>query len=69
MGVATTPYIQVTPNKMSRLLLRFNIKTIHIPIKQNTHFWRPAQQLINFKDSRILARTTVYMGRLDLAAP
>jgi hypothetical protein len=38
MGVATVRCMKTASDRISRLLVRFNITNIHIPTKRNAHF-------------------------------
>jgi hypothetical protein len=42
-GMAMLPYQRCVSNKISRLLNKYNIKTVHIPDKKNMHLLKPAK--------------------------
>jgi hypothetical protein len=43
------PYQKAITNKISRLLAEYNIKTVHIPRKKNTHMLRPVKDDLGIK--------------------
>jgi hypothetical protein len=49
VGVALLPYQQTITNKISRLLAKHNIRTIHIPKKKNIHMLRPIKDDLGLK--------------------
>jgi hypothetical protein len=49
VGVVLLPYQQAITNKISRLLAKHNIRTIHIPIKKNIHMLRPVKDDLGLK--------------------
>jgi hypothetical protein len=49
VGVALLPYQQAITNKISRLLAKHNIRTIHIPKKKNIHMLRPVKDDLGLK--------------------
>jgi hypothetical protein len=51
-GVARLPYQGATSYKVSRLLSKYNIQTVHIPAK-NIHLLRPVKDKLGLKDAGI----------------
>jgi hypothetical protein len=51
-AVARLPYQGTTSHKVSRLLAKYNIQTIHIPAK-NIHLLRPVKDKLGLKDAAI----------------
>jgi hypothetical protein len=43
------PYQKAITNKISRLLAKYNIKTVHIPRKKNIHMLRPVKDDLGLK--------------------
>jgi hypothetical protein len=43
VGTALLPYQSSTSHKISRLLARHNIRTIHVPTKKTSHLLRPVK--------------------------
>jgi hypothetical protein len=48
-GVAVLPYQQAITTKISRILTKYNIKTIHVPRKKNIHMLRPVKDDLGLK--------------------
>jgi hypothetical protein len=48
-GTAVLPYQQAVSNKISRLLIKYNIKTVHMPIKKNRQLLRTAKDDLGLK--------------------
>jgi hypothetical protein len=48
-SIAMLPYQQTIPNKISRLLAKYNIKTIHVPRNKNIHMLRPLKDDLGLK--------------------
>jgi hypothetical protein len=48
-GTAVLPYQQVVSNKIGRLLIKYNIKTVHVPKKKNRQLFRPANDDLGLK--------------------
>jgi hypothetical protein len=42
-------YEQVVSNGISRLLAKYNIKEVHIPVKKNIHMLRPVKGKLGLK--------------------
>jgi hypothetical protein len=47
--MALIPYHKTITNKISRLLAKYNIKTIHIPQTKNMHMLRPVKDDLGLK--------------------
>jgi hypothetical protein len=48
-GIAVLPHQQAVSNKISRLLTKYNIKTVHIPKKKNRQLLRAAKDDLGLK--------------------
>jgi hypothetical protein len=59
--VALIPFQKAVLNKINRLLAKYNIKTIHIPVKKNTHMLRPKKGKLGLK-SQVYTVVTSYLG-------
>jgi hypothetical protein len=42
-------YQQVISNRISKLLAKYNIKEVHIPVKKNMHMLRPVKEKLGLK--------------------
>jgi hypothetical protein len=60
--------MQGTSNRISRLLARFNVRTVHIPANKNVHLLTPLKDNLGLKTPGIYfipcKCSKVYMGRL-----
>jgi hypothetical protein len=52
-SIAVLPYQQTVSNKISRLLARHNIKTVHKPKKKNIHMLRMVKDNLGLKVLRV----------------
>jgi hypothetical protein len=67
--VATVPFIQGTSDRIIRLLVKFNIRIVHILAKENVHLLRPVKDTLGLKVPGIYCITyecgRVYKEQMD----